>query len=68
MHKGVLYAASAYILWGLLPLYWKPLHDVPALEILAHRIVWCLGVVLLLLVYRRHWRWLGSVFRNHPLC
>ena len=67
MHKGIFYAASAYILWGLLPLYWKPLREVPALETLSHRIVWCLAVVLLLLAYRRHWAWLGSVFRNRKV-
>ncbi|NLP40703.1 MAG: EamA family transporter RarD [Veillonellaceae bacterium] len=37
--KGVAAAALAYILWGILPLYWKLL-DVPAHEILAHRILW----------------------------
>ena len=35
MNKGVIYAASAYVLWGLLPLYWKALQDVPAGQILA---------------------------------
>ena len=49
MKHGIVYAAGAYILWGLLPLFWKALQGVPALEILAHRMVWCLVVVLLLL-------------------
>jgi chloramphenicol-sensitive protein RarD len=64
MNKGILYATGAYIVWGLLPLYWKALHDVPALEILAHRMVWCLGVVFLLLAYQRHWSWLPGLLRN----
>ncbi len=64
MNKGILYATGAYVVWGLLPLYWKALHDVPALEILAHRMVWCLGVVFLLLAYQRHWSWLPGVLRN----
>lgn len=37
---GIGYAAAAYIAWGILPLYWKALQDVPASEILAHRIFW----------------------------
>ena len=64
MKHGIVYAAGAYILWGLLPLFWKALQGVPALEILAHRVVWCLVVVLLLLAAQRHWRWLSVILRN----
>jgi chloramphenicol-sensitive protein RarD len=64
MNKGVLYAAGAYICWGLLPLYWKALQHVPALEILAHRMVWSLLVVFLLLAYQRHWEWLSGIWRD----
>jgi chloramphenicol-sensitive protein RarD len=64
MNKGVLYAAAAYICWGLLPLYWKALQSVPALEILAHRMVWSLLVVLVLLAFQRHWSWLFSIWRD----
>lgn len=64
MNKGIFYAASAYFLWGLLPIFWKALHNVPALEILAHRIVWGLAVTLLLVAYRRRDPWLAAVLRN----
>lgn len=37
---GFASALSAFIIWGLLPLYWKLLRDVPAAEVLAHRILW----------------------------
>ncbi len=51
-YAGVLAAAGAYILWGVLPLYWKLLYGVPAYEILSHRMVWSLlltlGVIVLL--------------------
>lgn len=40
MSKGLPYAILAYLAWGLLPLYWKLLHEVPAWEILGHRVVW----------------------------
>ncbi|MBA3533292.1 MAG: EamA family transporter RarD [Ardenticatenales bacterium] len=58
---------GAYVLWGLLPLFWKALKEVPALEILAHRMVWSLGVVLLLLALRGRWRWLASVVRDRRI-
>ncbi len=46
---GVFYGFSAFVLWGLLPLYWKLLGAVPALEILAHRILWSFIVVALII-------------------
>lgn len=39
---GVLYAASAYVIWGIIPIFWKLLGHVDAVEIVAHRIVWTL--------------------------
>ena len=64
MNKGVFYGVGAYLLWGLLPIFWKSLHDVPALEILAHRMVWSLAFVVVLLAAQGHWRWLMPVLRN----
>ncbi|OEH85299.1 hypothetical protein BHU72_04180 [Desulfuribacillus stibiiarsenatis] len=37
---GVMYAVLAYVLWGVLPLYWKMLDYIPTGEILAHRVFW----------------------------
>jgi chloramphenicol-sensitive protein RarD len=64
MKRGPLLAAGAYLLWGMLPIYWRALVDVPALEILLHRIVWSLAVVLALLALRRDWRWLADGLRR----
>lgn len=64
MNKGILYAAGAYIFWGLLPLYWKALHVVPAGQILSHRIVWSLFFVALVLTARRQWGWLRGALRR----
>lgn len=47
--KGVAAAAGAYILWGILPLYWKLL-SVPAHEILAHRILWSFVLMLVIVI------------------
>ena len=60
MNRGILYAVSAYVIWGLLPIYWKALHIVPAGQILAHRIVWSLAFVGLVLTARRKWAWWGE--------
>lgn len=64
MNRGVLYATSAYLLWGLFPLYWKLLQGVPSVEILGHRIAWSLVFVALILTLRHNWRWLGPALRN----
>ncbi|MEC3884411.1 EamA family transporter RarD [Halobacillus sp. HZG1] len=48
---GVTYAAGAYILWGVLPIYWKMIQEIPAFEILAHRIVWSflfMGIIIMI--------------------
>lgn len=64
-NKGLLYGAGAYMLWGLLPLYWRALQSVPALEILAHRVVWALVVTLALVALRRGgWAWLREALRT----
>ncbi|MGZ4113372.1 MAG: EamA family transporter RarD [Tumebacillaceae bacterium] len=45
--KGALYAVLAYAMWGLLPLYWKLYESMSAPEILAHRIIWSVVYVLI---------------------
>ncbi|NMH71704.1 EamA family transporter RarD [Bacillus sp. RO2] len=50
---GIISAGLSYILWGILPLFWKLVDDVPAGEILAHRIVWSLVFILIILAMLR---------------
>src|SRR5690606_14056017 len=45
---GIAFTIGAYIFWGIFPLYWKLLDDVPPLEILAHRILWSFIFVLII--------------------
>lgn len=47
---GVFYAGSAFLIWGLGPIYWKALSAVPALEIIGHRAVWAFAILLFLIV------------------
>jgi chloramphenicol-sensitive protein RarD len=49
---GITAALTAYTLWGLVPIFFKQLGSVPALEIIAHRVVWSLLLVGALLVVR----------------
>ena len=53
--RGFIYGATAYLLWGLFPLYWPLLKPASALEILAHRMLWSLGFVAILLWRTRGW-------------
>ena len=50
---GLLYGFGAYLLWGLLPLYWKLVEEAGAFEILAHRGIWSLVLCIFLLVVRK---------------
>lgn len=63
-NKGVLLAGGSYVLWGLLPVYWKQLHNVPALQTLSHRIVWAFVFTCILLTVRRDWAWLKPALRS----
>ena len=58
MNYGPLYAALAFALWGIFPLFFRRLAMLPAGEVLAHRIVWSLVFVLIVLGVRRQWGWL----------
>lgn len=50
--SGFVYALSAYLLWGFLPLYMKALAHVPPTEVIAHRILWSLPIAVAVLWYR----------------
>lgn len=52
---GLLFGLGAYLLWGVLPLYFKALVHVPATEIVAHRIVWSLLFLAALATIWRRW-------------
>ena len=53
MKKGALYVASAYILWGFFPIYFKFLQAAPSQQIVGHRIVWSFLFLLLVIFLRR---------------
>lgn len=61
MNAGVLYAALAYVAWGLLPIFFKQLSNVNPFEVVAHRMVWSLVFLLCLLVVLRRRAWLRDI-------
>jgi chloramphenicol-sensitive protein RarD len=61
MRSGIIYAALAFFCWGLFPIYFHALGEVPPLQILAHRMLWSLAFLLILLLLRRDWKWLQIV-------
>ncbi len=64
MKSGILYAAAAYITWGMFPMYFKALQTIAPLEILMHRGVWSLLFLIIVLAVRRQWGWIAAVLRQ----
>ena len=56
MNKGIWYAVGAYVCWGLFPIYWKWLHQVAALEVISHRIIWSCVMLAVVILLTRQWR------------
>ena len=52
---GFLLGLAAYALWGVLPVYFKALSAVPAIDIVAHRVLWSLPFLALLILLSRGW-------------
>lgn len=62
---GVIFALAAYIMWGIAPVYFKSLAQVPAYEILAHRVIWSFILVAALLGFGKQWGAVKAVLK-HP--
>ena len=65
--RGYIYGLSAYVLWGFFPIYFKMLRPSTPFEILAHRVVWSVVFISVLLVVMRNWRFIGRLVRNRRL-
>ena len=65
--KGVLFALGAYGLWGMFPLFFPLLEPAAPVEILAHRIVWSLVAVAVVLAIASNLRAIVAMLRNRRL-
>ena len=64
LRSGLAAGVAAYVLWGLFPLYWPLLEPAAPVEILAHRIVWSLVFLAVVLALTSRFRWLAGVGRR----
>lgn len=62
--RGFGFALSAYLLWGFLPLYLKAVGHIPAVEVVAHRVLWSIPVAGLVLIMLRRTSDIGRVLRD----
>ncbi|MEW7866718.1 EamA family transporter RarD [Aeromonas diversa] len=62
--QGVIFALSAYTLWGLAPIYFKLISQVPAGEILTHRVIWSFVLLLVLVLLKRQWPRVQAVLKR----
>ena len=58
--KGFWAVFGAFVIWGLFPIYWHQLKQVPAMQIVAHRVVWCTVFVVGYLLLRHGSGWLRA--------
>jgi len=62
--KGLTLGIAAYGLWGVLPIYFKALRAIPSVDIVAHRIVWSVPILALLLSVLSAWKEVKTALRN----
>lgn len=62
--KGAWCGFAAYLLWGVFPLYFRLLDRAGAMEILAHRIVWSLLLITVVVLIGRNWTAVRTLFRD----
>ncbi|MGL4606506.1 MAG: EamA family transporter RarD [Eubacteriaceae bacterium] len=71
MNKSIFSAMMAYVLWGILPIYWKALHEVTPLYILSSRVFWSFIFCLIMLCFIKQWEEIKSIITDKkrlPYC
>ena len=61
---GVISAVLAYLLWGILPVYFKLVNEIPAFEVLVHRIVWAVPFGLAIILVRKQLSEVKRAFKD----
>ncbi len=60
--QGLIYGFTAYFIWGLAPVFFKLLQEVPTYEIIAHRIIWSLVLLVIIISASRNWQSVMAIF------
>jgi len=61
---GLLYCLGAYVIWGVIPIYFRALSNVPPLIILCHRIFWCALFLGIIITIRREWKSIRAILSD----
>jgi chloramphenicol-sensitive protein RarD len=64
---GVIAALAAYLMWGLLPVYFVLVRDVNPTEVLAHRVIWAVPFGALILSLRHQWSEVGRALTHRAM-
>jgi chloramphenicol-sensitive protein RarD len=66
LKQGILLAIGAHFTWGILLIYWKLLHGLPALQLVSHRIVWSFIILSTFILITKQWKsfWLAITRRR----
>lgn len=65
---GVFYAVFAFVFWGIVPVYFKLLQQVPSFEVLMHRVIWSVVFLFFILWKKNEFKKLFIIFKNKKLC
>jgi len=65
--EGVMAGLAAYLMWGLLPVYFKIVGNVDPTEVLAHRVIWALPFGAVIIMLRRQWPEVGHALTNRSM-
>ena len=58
--KGILLTGATYVIWGVLPIYWRQIESVSPLEIIAHRIFWSFIFMIFYIKLTGRWEYLKT--------
>ncbi len=61
---GYLYAVGAFLFWGLVPIYFKAVSNIPALEVLSNRVVWSVIFLAILLLSSKQYKFLKIIIQS----
>jgi len=62
--RGFAFALSAYLIWGVVPVYFKLLSHVPPIAIVAQRILWSIPLLLIIMAFRKQLGEYTAIFRH----